>query len=80
MTCYRSLQEDRVDPISSNPKLESPIIMNKELIAEVVSELAGLIRPSAQPSEERTNTGEMPFYIVPEPPIPGKTAWSIAPL
>jgi len=53
--------------------------MNKEFIAEVVSDLAEPTHSSIEPSEEQTNTGELPFYIIPAPPIPGKTAWSSAP-
>ncbi len=53
--------------------------MNNESIAEVMSDLAELTRPSTKLSEERTDTDELPFYVIPAPPIPGKTAWSIAP-
>ncbi len=53
--------------------------MSNELIAELASDLAELTRPSTKPSEERTDTGDLPFYIIPAPPIPGKTAWSIEP-
>lgn len=64
---------------SPKTQAESQTIMNNELIAEVVSDLAEPTYPSTEPSEERTGTGELPFYIIPGPPIPGKTAWSIAP-
>lgn len=53
--------------------------MNEELIAEVVSDLAELSHPPAESIEARTNSGEMPFYIIPAPPVPGKMAWSIVP-
>ncbi len=53
--------------------------MTKELTAEVVSDMAEPTHLSTKPSEEQTYTGELPFYIIPDPPIPGKTAWSIAP-
>ncbi len=54
--------------------------MNQKLIAEVVSDLTELSPPSAKPSEDQANTLETPFYIVPAPPVPGKTAWRITPL
>ncbi len=53
--------------------------MNNELTADVASDLTELTHPSASSGEERTDARELPFYIVPAPPIPGKTAWSIAP-
>jgi hypothetical protein len=53
--------------------------MNKELIAEVVSDLAELSHPSTESREEPKDMGEPPDFVIPSPPIPGKTAWSIAP-
>lgn len=53
--------------------------MNDQLIAEVIADLAD-VAPAPVPTERPTATEkEYPFYIVPSPPIPGKTAWSIVP-
>jgi len=35
-------------------------------------------RSPAEHTEDTVESTEFPFYIVPSPPIPGKTAWSIA--
>jgi len=53
--------------------------MNSESIAKPESDSSEIPQPPAARVEETTNSNELPFYIVPEPPIPGKTSWSIAP-
>ncbi len=79
MSCYRNLPEGQIVHFPK-PQTERQSIMNQKLIAEVVSDLTELSPLSAKPSEDQANTLETPFYIVPAPPAPGKTAWSIAPL
>ena len=54
--------------------------MNPEPDIEPCSETNGYNRQSAAPAEALASTSEPPFYIVPAPPVPGKTGWSIAPL
>ena len=53
--------------------------MSKELIAEVVSDLSDLARTREEADIIEQGTTEHPFYIVPPPPVPGKTSWSVTP-
>jgi len=53
--------------------------MNKDCIAEVVADLANLSLPPDDDIDALDDDDEALHYIVPEPPVPGKTAWSIAP-
>lgn len=53
--------------------------MSSESTAKVAeSDLSETPRPPAERAEETVESNEFPFYIIPPPPIPGKTAWSIA--
>jgi hypothetical protein len=53
-------------------------IMNSETTPKVESDQTEMPRSPTEQSEETIESTEFPFYIVPPPPIPGKTAWSIA--
>jgi hypothetical protein len=52
--------------------------MNSETTPKVESDQSETPRSPTEQSEETIESTEFPFYIVPPPPIPGKTAWSIA--
>jgi hypothetical protein len=52
--------------------------MNSESTAKIDSNPTDISRSEAEHTEERAESDDYPFYIVPRPPIPGKTAWSIA--
>jgi hypothetical protein len=51
--------------------------MNSESTPKVDSDQSETLRSPTERSEETIESTEFPFYIVPPPPIPGKTAWSI---
>ncbi|BBA37443.1 hypothetical protein sS8_5526 [Methylocaldum marinum] len=53
-------------------------IMNSESTTKVESNPTEISRSQVEHTEETAKSDEYPFYIVPRPPIPGKTAWSIA--
>ncbi|MBP1153130.1 MULTISPECIES: hypothetical protein [Methylocaldum] len=52
--------------------------MNSESTTKAESNPPETPRSQAERAEETLESTELPFYIVPRPPIPGKTAWSIA--
>jgi hypothetical protein len=53
--------------------------MNKELIAEVISDLPETPVTSDETESIDSEMTEYPFYIVPRPPMPGRTSWSSTP-
>ncbi|MBS1211635.1 MAG: hypothetical protein H6R26_251 [Proteobacteria bacterium] len=50
--------------------------MNKELNAEVLSDPPETPVMSMEVESSEPHVTEYPFYIVPRPPMPGKTSWS----
>lgn len=53
--------------------------MNEDTIAEMIDDLADSVVKGEEAHLPKPNSEEYPFYIVPRPPIPGKTRWSVTP-
>ncbi|QSA95986.1 hypothetical protein [Methylococcus sp. EFPC2] len=56
--------------------------MNPEIISDLSSEQADLPSSGAEIVElakPESASEAYPYYIVPRPPVPGKTAWSVVP-
>ncbi|MGZ8219608.1 hypothetical protein [Methylomagnum sp.] len=54
--------------------------MNHESTAETAIQPAPLSQPRpVEASQAKPESDAVPFFFVPRPPIPGKTAWSAAP-
>ena len=50
--------------------------MNTEIVAETAAELYELADLGDEMEATDFDAVEYPFYIVPRPPVPGKTGWS----
>lgn len=53
--------------------------MNHEATAETTIQPAPLSQPRPAESRQEKPEDAVPFFFVPRPPIPGKTAWSATP-